>query len=160
MIRLFTGPLQLLAGCSQIRFPLRLLQLILQIIQACQQVLLLLFQALHLIAQFLPLLLALRLRHLLPQLLHFLSQSLLAFGQFLQPIQQLQIFLLLRALLCLSQLFLFIALFLLLQFQIHQLLLLLLGAATLRGIARILLRHQMLTLTRLIQPLQRRLLVL
>ena len=124
--RLFPHLIEFLARLFHFRSAFRLRQLFIQIIKPPQQIFLLFLQALELIVQFLLLRLAAGLSHLLAQLLHLLGQRLLTAGQFLQLVQDFQALLLLRRLLGLRGFLLFVALLLLLQLQIHQLIILLL----------------------------------
>ena len=155
LTHLLTRFVQLLLRLRHVLRVLRLLHALLEIIQIAQQLLLLGLQTLELVVQLLLLLLRLRLGDLILKFLDLLRQRLLPPRQFLQPVQHLQVLLLLRRLLFRRGLLLFVALLLLLQFKIHDLVLVRLLPGPLLRL--VLPHHLVLTALRTVQPFQRRL---
>ena len=147
--------LQLLLRLRHVLRIVRLLHTLLEIIQIAQQLLLLRLQTLELVVEFLLLLFRLRIGQLVLQFLHLLRQRLLPPRQFLEPIQHLQILLLLRSLFFGGGFLFLVALLLLLQLQIHDLILVRLLSCTRRAV---LANHLMLPALRTVQPFERRLL--
>ena len=142
LIDLFARLFELLLGLGHILGVLRLLHAVFEIIEIAQELFLLGLETFQLIVELLLLLVRLRLRDLVLQFLHLLRQRLLPAGEFLEPVQNLQVLLLLGALRLRGDFFLLVALFLLLELQVHQLIFIRLLACA--GLRRAVLPHHLM----------------
>ncbi len=148
---------KLLARLGHVGGVLGLLHALFEVVEVAQKLLLLLLQPLELVLQFLALLLGLGLCDLVFQLLHLLRQRLLAAGEFLEPVEHLQVFLLLGALLLGGHFFLLVTLLLLFQLQAAELVFV--RPLALPRLARLVLAHdEVLAAAGAVQPLERALL--
>ena len=114
-IDLLAGLFELFLGLGHVGGVLGFLHALLEVIEIVYELLLLFFETLELVLQILLLLFGFGLIELLLQFLHLLGQCFLTACEFLQPIQHLQVLLLLGGLFFGRLLLFFVALFVLLQ---------------------------------------------